>query len=214
MRFRTQSKEVLLAVTIKPFLSHRREDAVSVNRLREILKIYGAGGWKDTEDLRLGERSREGIRRAILGETGGLIWWGTRRVLGSQFVNEVEIPTAFERKSAEPLYPIVPLFIDLDPGSDADKETIRGALRDYGDALLDCNGLVRARSETDKQFYRRVARRYVRDAIKALAVRRGGNLTISVAMRALSEPSGESDLTGAVRSQIQSAGAGCTRIHH
>lgn len=196
MRFRAQGKEVLLAVTIKPFLSYKREDAAAVNQLREALRIYGAGGWKDTEDLRLGDRTQEAIRRAILEETGGLIWWGTRLVLGSQFVNEVEIPTAFSRKSAEPLYPVVPLFIDLEPGRDADREIIRRALLDYADALLDCNGLVQRRSETNEEFGRRVARRYVRDAVNALAARRGGDRPrLSVAMRILSEPTSGYDLT-------------------
>jgi hypothetical protein len=196
MWFRAQGKEVLLAVTIKPFLSYKRQDAAAIDQLREALKIYGAGGWKDTEDLRLGDRTQEAIRRAILEETGGLIWWGTRLVLSSRFVNEVEIPTAFSRKSAEPLYPVVPLFIDLEPGRDADREIIRRALLDYGDALLDCNGLVRRRSETNKEFGRRVARRYVRDAVNALAARKGGNSPrLSAEMRILSEPTSECDLT-------------------
>lgn len=187
---------MLLAVTIKPFLSYRRENAAVVGQLRETLKIYGAGGWKDTEDLRLGDRTEEAIRRAILEETGGLIWWGTRLILGSRFVNEVEIPTAFERRSADPLYPIVPLFIDLRPGRDADRQTIKAALHEHGDALLDCNGLVRRRNETNGEFCRRVARRYVHDAVKALAARSGNHSpTISVAMRALSEPTGADDLT-------------------
>jgi len=194
--FRTQGKEVLLAVTIKPFLSHKRENAAAVDHLRDTLKIYGAGGWKDTEDLRLGDRTQEAIRRAILEETGGLIWWGTRPILGSQCVNEVEIPTAFERKSAEPLYPVVPLFIDLKPGREADREAIKRTLRNYGDLLLDCNGLVRRRSETNEEFGRRAARRYVHDAVKALAARKGGDSPrLSVAMRTLGEPTSECDLT-------------------
>jgi hypothetical protein len=196
MWFRAQGEEVLLAVTIKPFLSYKRQDAAALDQLREALKIYGAGGWKDTEDLRLGDRIQEAIRRAILEETGGLIWCGTRLVLGSQFVNEVEIPTAFNRKSAEPLYPVVPLFVDLEPGREADREIIRCALLDYGDAFLDCNGLVRRRSETNEEFGQRVARRYVRDAVKALAARKGRDSPrLSVAMRTLSEPTSECDLT-------------------
>jgi hypothetical protein len=196
MRVRTQGEEVLLAMTIKPLLSHKREDAAAVARLRDTLKIYGAGGWKDTDDLRVGDRTREGIRRAIFQETGGLIWWGTRLVLGSWFVNNLEIPMALKRKSAEPLYPIVPLFVDLDPGRQADREAIRAALGGRGDDFLDCNGLVRRRSESGKAFHRRVAHRYLRDAVKALAVRAGDRAaTVTVAMRALSEPSGQPNLT-------------------
>jgi hypothetical protein len=186
---------VLLAVTIKPLLSHRRENARSVARLRETLRIYGAGGWKDTEDLRVGDRTREAIRRAVFEETGGLMWWGTRAVLDSWFINNVEIPTAFGRKDAEPLYPIVPLFIDLDPSDEADRRAIRSALGRHGEALLDCNGLVRGRGEQAEEFRRRAARRYVRDGVKGLSRRGGAPAPVTVAMRALSEPSGEHDLT-------------------
>jgi hypothetical protein len=192
--FRSQGEEVLLAMTIKPFLSHKRENALAVARLRDVLKIYGAGGWKDTEDLRVGDRTFAGIRRAIFEESNGLIWWGTRLVLGSWFVNNIEMPTAFERKDAEPHYPIVPLFVDLDPGNSDHRERVRSALATRGDDLLDCNGLVRRANEPAEEFRRRVARRYVRDATKALAA--GGSVrTITVAIRALSEPSGDGDLT-------------------
>lgn len=196
MRVRTQGEEVLLGMTIKPFLSHKRENATAVGRLRDTLKIYGAGGWKDTEDLRVGERTREGIRRAIFEETGGLIWWGTRLALRSRFVNEVEIPTAFQRKDGEPLYPIVPLFIDLDPSQEPDREAIRASLLEHGDALLDCNGLVRPRGVSAEEFRHCVARRYLRDAVTALAAQ-GSEVgpDVTVAIRTLSEPSGQHDLT-------------------
>jgi hypothetical protein len=185
---------VLLAVTIKPFLSHKREDSLAVARLRDVLKIYGAGGWKDTEDLRLGERTSAGVRRAIFEETNGLLWWGTRLVLGSWFVNNIEMPTAFERKDAEAHYPVVPLFVDLDPGNASDRDEVRSALAGRGDDLLDCNGLVRRAAEPSREFRLRVARRYVRDATKALAARKRSG-TVTVAIRALSEPSGDRDLT-------------------
>lgn len=195
VRIGPEGEEVLLAVTIKPLLSHRRENATRVARLRDTLKIYGAGGWKDTEDLRVGDRTQEGIRRAIFEETGGLIWWGTRAALGSSFINNVEMPAAFERKDAEPLYPVVPLFIDLDPSDDGDRRAIRTALGEHGDALLDCNGLVWRRREQAEEFRRRVARRYVRDAVRGLTQGVDPRAWVTAEMRALSEPSGEHDLT-------------------
>jgi len=195
VRIGPEGEEVLLAMTIKPLLSHRRENATSVARLRDTLRIYGAGGWKDTEDLRIGDRTRDGIRRAIFDETGGLIWWGTRAALDSWFINNVEIPAAFERKNVQPLYPVVPLFIDLDPSDDADRKAIWTALGQHGDALLESNGLRLHRREPAEEFRRRVARRHVRDAVMGLAHRRDSSRPIRVAMRALSEPSGEQDLT-------------------
>jgi hypothetical protein len=181
-------------MTIKPFLSHLREDAAAVARLRDALKIHGAGGWKDTEDLRVGDWTREAIRRAILEETGGLIWWGTRSALASRFINEVELPTAFERKAREGLYPIVPVFVDVDPGRRSDREAIGAALGGLGDQLLECNGLIRAGGESAEEFRRRVALQYVRDAVRALAVGRQTGEPVIVAMRALGELSGDHDL--------------------
>jgi hypothetical protein len=186
---------VLLAVTIKPFLSHKRQNATAVARLRDTLQVYGAGGWKDTDDLPVGDRTRHAVRRAIMEETGGMIWWGTPLVLSSWFVNTIEIPTAFERKAAEPAYPIVPLFIDLDPANQADRSAIRAALGRRGDDLLDCNGLAPRPREPAGEFRRRVARRYVRDAVKLLATKRGAAAPVTAAVRALSGPSGEHDLT-------------------
>jgi len=186
---------VLLAVTIRPLLSHKRENAAAVAGLRDVLRIYGAGGWKDTDDLGVGQRTEDGVRRAILEETGGLIWWGTRPALSSRFINTVEIPTALDRKEAEPLYPVVPLFIDLNPSLEADRAAVRSALGQKADDFLDCNGLIRRRGEPVAKFNGRVARRYVADAVKALATGRDNRGDLSIAMRALSEPGGAHDLT-------------------
>jgi hypothetical protein len=65
-------------MTIKPLLSHKRQNERSVRLLKEMLQLYGAGGWKDTDDLGVGTRTLEGIRRAIREETNGFIWWGTK----------------------------------------------------------------------------------------------------------------------------------------
>lgn len=192
MRLRAQGQEVLLAVTIKPFLSHRREDAQDVTELRDTLKIYGAGGWKDTEDLSLGERTPDGIRRAIFEDTGGFIWWGTPLILESSFVNDVEIPAAFERKATDSGYPIVPLFVRLDPA--INRDAIHSAIRARAGDLLECNGLIRREGQSVEEFCRRVAMRYVADAVKTIP-RRRRDRHILVGIRALSEPAGEHDLT-------------------
>lgn len=173
---------------LRPFLSHKRQDELVVARLRDTLRLYGAGGWKDTEDLRLGASTREEIRRAILEKTGGFIWWGTRRALGSEVINELEIPTALERASAEPLYPLVPIFVDTTPGKD--RAEINEALGQNAKRFLDHNGVVRGRSEAARVFRRRIARRYVRDAVRSLT-----HDPATVAFRALSEPSGDHALT-------------------
>lgn len=173
---------------IRPFLSHKRENALAVGRLKQTLQLHGAGGWKDTDDLKLGASTEEELRRVIAHETGGFLWWGTRAALGSRIINNVEIPAAFARDSAEPHYPLVPVFVDLSPGKNRD-EIARG-IGDHTERLLDRNGMVRASAEQADVFRRRVARRYVRDAVRSLPEGR-----LSVAFRALSEPTGGHDLT-------------------
>ncbi len=148
---------------IRPFLSHKRQDELVVARLRDTLRLYGAGGWKDTEDLRLGASTQVEIRRAIFEKTGGFIWWGTRRALDSEVINEFEIPTALERAGNELLYPLVPIFVDISPGKN--RLEIDEALGEHAERFLDHNGIVRGRSEAAGVFRRRIARRYVRDAV-------------------------------------------------
>lgn len=175
-------------MTIRPLLSHRRQNQRSVRALKDTLQLYGAGGWKDTDDLGIGTRTSDEIRRAILEDTGGFIWWGTRLALASRTINEIEIPTALERGATAPHYPIVPLFIDVRPGRD--RSAIDKALGKHAELFLERNGLMRVHGESPAAFRVRVARRYVRDAV-AMIPDRG----ITVAFRALGEPSGDHDLT-------------------
>src|SRR4030043_986571 len=177
---------------IKPFLSHKREDSKAVTKLRDVLKLYGAGGWKDTEDLRIGNSTEDGIRDAIHKQTGGFIWWGTRKVLESTVVNQVEIPAAFNRRKAEPSYPIVPLFVDLDPGDMTDVRQINEAIGDFGESLLACNGIVKSPHEALETFCQRAAKRYTHDAIEA-HLKDAQEVRLEV--RTLSEPDNDSDLT-------------------
>jgi hypothetical protein len=181
---------MLLSMKIRPFLSHKRENALVVGRLKWTLQLYGAGGWKDTDDLRMGASTEEEIRRVIADDTGGFLWWGTRAALSSWMMNNVEIPAAFARASSEDLYPLVPVFVDLAPGSKQDKKEITSALGDHAQTLLDRNGVVHKRSEPTASFRRSVASRYVRDAVRSLP-----EGPLLVAFRALSEPAGGHDLT-------------------
>lgn len=174
---------------IRPFLSHKRENAKDVGLLKDGLKLYGAGGWKDTDDLRLGASTGEEIRQVIFEETGGFVWWGTDKALGSKVINGLEIPAALERAAAEPGYPLVPVFVDVAP-SEAGKKLTRRIGKEKTKKFMDRNGVPRERRERLDLLRVRVARRYVRDATALLP-----QGEISVAFRALSEPSGEHDLT-------------------
>lgn len=173
---------------IRPFLSHKRQDALVVSRLKRTLQLYGAGGWKDTDDLRMGASTEVEIRRAISEDTAGFIWWGTQRALSSEIINQLEIPTALERARAEPFYPFVPVFVNLSPGKN--RTEIDKAIGQHAHDLLDRNGIVRSKSEASGAFRQRIARRYVRDAVQSLA-----RDPTTVAFRVLSEPSGDHELT-------------------
>lgn len=189
-------------MTIKPFLSHRRANATAIAALRDCLNIYGAGAWKDTEDLPLGDLTPEAVKRAISSETGGFVWWGTRSALESQFINSIEIPAAFERMKREPSYPIVPIFIDLDPGDDGDRRAVRKALGDLGEQLLNANGMRRLTNESAVEFRQRVSRRYIKDALKRLASETDDVRPLGICFRALSAPDDEFDVTFDWRSLI------------
>lgn len=189
VRIRPEGQEVLLQVKTRPFLSHKRENARTVARLKSDLKLYGAGGWKDTDDLPLGASSEEEIRRVIFDATGGFLWWGTEKALGSRIINSLEIPAALERAEREPGYPLVPVFVDVSP-AEAAKKLSRRIGKDSARRFMDRNGLPRGPRERLDELCVRAARRYVRDAAASLPTG-----TITVAFRALSEPSGEHDLT-------------------
>ncbi len=189
VRVRPESQEVLLQVKIRPFLSHKRENARTVAHLKGDLKLYGAGGWKDTDDLPLGVPTEEEIRRVIFEETGGFLWWGTHKALGSKVINGLEIPTALKRAEREPRYPLVPVFVDVSP-AEAGKKLVRRIGQERARKFMDRNGLSRGPRERLDELRVRAARRYVRDAVASLPT---GSIT--VAFRALSEPSSEHDLT-------------------
>src|SRR5215218_401872 len=181
---------------IRPFLSHKRENEKTIARLKGVLKLYGAGGWKDTDDLRLGASTGEEIRRTIFEETGGFVWWGTDMALGSKVINGLEIPSALERAEGEPRYPLVPVFVDVSPG-EAGRKLTRRIGKESTRRFMDRNGLVRQPRERLDDLRVRTTRRYVHDAVASLPA---GD--VSVAFRALSEPSGEHDITFDWRSVI------------
>jgi len=176
---------VLLGMKIRPFLSHKREEQRNVRRLRDALRVYGAGGWKDTDDLRLGARTREEIANVIRSETGGFIWWGTRGALNSSIITQLEIPEALDR-ARRGEFPIVPVFIDLHP--DRNRRLLQSRIP-LANELLGFNGVVAGR-DSPSTLCRRIARRYVEDAVLATA-----GSPISAAFRALSAPTRDSNVT-------------------
>lgn len=180
----------------RPFLSHKREDHSAVIDLKRVLAQYGIGGWRDLDDLELGILAQPGFEQAIDHETGGAIWYGTDRVLGSDYVNQVELPAIIARKRREPTYPLVPLFVNVTP-SEA-KKRLMSATRRKGAELtkadvelfMDTNGAARTEGQTYSAFRGEAARRYVRSAVTSLQ-----RSEFTVAFAALAEPSGTDDFT-------------------
>lgn len=150
----------------KPFLSHKREDADELALLLDELCLRGAGGWQDVAELRVGQRWNAAFKRAIGRETGGFIWYGTRKTLASTTIRKVEVPAALKRARRDGGgYPLVPLFVDLNPGKDADE--IRKAFgRRHTKQLLALQGVVREPGENSADFAKRAARQYIRDLVR------------------------------------------------
>jgi hypothetical protein len=173
-------------VRTRPFLSHKREDRNSVIALKRVLATYGVGGWRDLDDLHLGELNQPGFEHAINDVTGGCLWYGTKRVLRSWYVNNVELPAAVARKRRQSIYPLVPLFATVSPSQakrallKATKESGAKLSEDDIDVFMDANGCKREGEQRIADFRVDIARRYVRAAANWL-----DQDTYSVAITAL-----------------------------
>ncbi len=186
----------------KPFLSYNREDAPELEVLRGELVMRGAGGWQDTRELRLGQPWMAAFRIAISRKTGGLIWFGTRKALSSTTICKVEVPLALRRgrRRKRGPYPVIPLFVDLQPGQDAANIKAAFGAR-WGQRLLDLHGVVRGNDETLQSFSRRAARQYVQDLIRAHP-----DDHLRVAITTGREPTGQHDLSLDWRSLVDGEG--------
>ncbi len=184
----------------RPFLSHRRADRNQVIELKRMLALYGVGGWRDLDELHLGELGQRTFEHAITDVTGGFIWYGTKRVLDSWYVKNVELPPAIARKRCESDYPLVPLFVTVDPSEASAALGKPDALSDHDHkTFFEAHGLVRGRTPLGA-FCVDVARQYVRSAVKWL-----GQSSYTLAVTALAEPDGTQDFTFDWRSVLDPA---------
>lgn len=156
--------------------------------LKEQLCIRGAGGWKDTDDLRLGGKFKKDIVQAIEQDTGGFIWWATRDTLDSEVICETELPTALARAERDPHYPVVPVFVELRPRDRAEIATAVGA--DLTERLLDYTGVTRASKQSLSALAREAGRLYAKQLVNSLPPG-----PVEVAISCFRAPTGHHDLT-------------------
>jgi hypothetical protein len=121
----------------------------------------------------------------IQADTTGFLWWGTKESLRSHTITRIEIPAALERARAGG-YPVIPVFVDLDPATDRG-ELVRG-LKDAAE-LIDLNGVLRCEGEESGALARRVAKRFLTDAWKASSPRESSAL-----FRTMSAPHQDADV--------------------
>jgi hypothetical protein len=173
----------------RPFLSHKREQANTVAYLKQQLCIRGGGGWKDTDDIPLGDDFIANCVASIEHETGGFIWWGTKETLGSSIICKTELPTALERAKRDPTYPVVPVLVDLQPGDDS--AAIGAAIGSaYARQLLSSNGILHRNGQSLRALARETARRYVKQLVRGLP-----DGPVDVAITAFRAPTEQHDLT-------------------
>jgi hypothetical protein len=172
----------------RPFLSYKRKDKAKVVALRDTLRVYGAGGWRDLDDLLSGEEQGPGFEKAIKSTTGGLLWYGTPEAAASDYINKNELPPAADRKRKDPSYPLVPLFVTASPSVLMARVQQDLSARDFK-TFNECNGEVRGK-QTYAEFHRHVARRYVRAALAGL-----DQESFTIAATAMTEPTTAADFT-------------------
>lgn len=101
------------------FTSYRRERLVHVSAFERQLRLRGVRSWRDTRNIPHGSESAEEIRRAIRGQTDGMVAFVTAEYLRRHrdrpdIVWNVELPEAAARWSGG-RYFMTPLFIGTTP---------------------------------------------------------------------------------------------------
>lgn len=94
-------------------LSYAREDAEEVKYLQLQLKVRGVRAWRDVTDLPLGGATEHEIVQAIENSADAFVLYVTPHSLNSDFVWNIEIPSALKRWENSPGFHIVPVLKDV-----------------------------------------------------------------------------------------------------
>jgi len=92
------------------FLSYKREDAEEVKYLQQQLKVRGVRAWRDVTDLVVGGSTKDEITHAIEEESDAFVIYITQECFASDFIWNVEVPTALKRWERDHAFNIVPIF--------------------------------------------------------------------------------------------------------
>src|SRR5947199_5892374 len=90
------------------FLSYKRKNADEVKYLQRQLHVRGVQAWRDVTDLDLGSYSQDEVVRAIEQESDAFLLYITPQSLTSDFIWDIEVPTAFRRWQRDHTFNIVP----------------------------------------------------------------------------------------------------------
>ncbi len=92
------------------FLSYRRVDVEEVKLLQQQLKLRGIRAWRDVTNLRSGGYTKDEVTHAIDQESDVFVFYVTQASLQSDFIWNVEVPTALHRHERDQMYYIIPIF--------------------------------------------------------------------------------------------------------
>lgn len=139
----------------KALISYSRSDQVEVRALARALRQAGVRPWRDEDDLPLGARTEEEVRRAVREECDGAVLWLSSSAIESDFVMDIELPEILS-KSAAGGFPFVPVFRGMPPTQAAARVRDR-----TGREVGTYNGEVLIKDEEVPGAVRRVASRFV-----------------------------------------------------
>jgi hypothetical protein len=156
------------------FLSYAREDAEEAKYLQQQLNVRGVRAWRDVTDLPLGGSNKDEITQAIEQESDAFVIYITRQSLESQFIWNIEVPSALQRWERDRAFNIVPILHGV-TFNELEQHCADRGLR----SLKAFNGVSlpeRATGAPDEEFnmqLRQIARRIL-EATLALRLRRVG----------------------------------------
>jgi len=101
------------------FISYSRKDLEEVKQIVKALKTAGISIWQDIESMDVGMTESQ-IRKAILEECSGLLFYVTENSMDSVFIKEIELCEAYKKFREDETFSIIP-FSDI-PWDKADRD--------------------------------------------------------------------------------------------